>query len=189
LGTYAKSKGTAERIVRDADNDAMRTVVVRPCAVWGPGDRTLVPTVGKMAKIGFFAWIAGGHFPVSTSHVTNLVEGLLLAAEKGTGGAAYFLTDGAPVDFRWFLTGLLAAHGVTLPERELGYRAARGIAVVSEWAWRTLPLPGAPPLSPEQVYLAGHGNTATDAKARAELGYAPAITVEDGIAQLAALNR
>jgi len=188
LGPYAASKGAAERIVRDSDSPALRTVVIRPCAVWGPGDRTLVPIVGRMARLGMFRWIAGGHFPASTSHVTNLAAGMLLAAEKGVGGSAYFLTDGDPVDFRWFLTELMAANGVELPSGTLGYGTARAIASVSDWLWRTLPLPGAPPLSPDQVYLAAHGNTASDAKARAELGYEPVLTVEAGLRQLRELT-
>ena len=31
---------------------------------------------------------------MSTSHVDNVVEGLILAAERGRGGEAYFVTDG-----------------------------------------------------------------------------------------------
>jgi nucleoside-diphosphate-sugar epimerase len=44
--------------------------------------------------------------------VQYLVEGMLLAAEKGRGGKIYFLTDGEPVEFRSFVTAMLQTQGV-----------------------------------------------------------------------------
>ena len=53
---------------------------------------------------GSLRWIGGGRQLTSTTHVENTVEGLVLAAERGHPGNAYFVTDGSPVVFREFVS-------------------------------------------------------------------------------------
>ncbi len=51
---------------------------------------------------------------VSVVHVRNLAEALrVLAGAEGVGGEVFFVSDGAPVDFRTFMTQycLVSAHG------------------------------------------------------------------------------
>jgi len=128
--------------VLDANRDgAFETVAVRPRFVWGRGDTTLLPTMVAMVKSGRFAWVGGGHNRTSITHVDNVVEGLVLGAQRGRPGNAYFVTDGEPVEFREFVTELLATQGVTAPSRSVPIPVAHALAVAGEAAWRTLPLP------------------------------------------------
>src|SRR3954470_14008052 len=46
---YPWSKARAEQAVRDANGNALETVVVRPRFVWGRGDTTLLPQIVEMA--------------------------------------------------------------------------------------------------------------------------------------------
>jgi nucleoside-diphosphate-sugar epimerase len=185
-GDYARTKALAEQLVLAADSREMHTVAVRPRLVWGPGDTTVLPHVLAAAREGTWAWVSGGHYLTSTCHVLNLCDGIERAAERGTGGRAYFLTDGAPVEFRDFLTRCAAAHGVTLPDRSVPRPVARTAAAVLDRSWRVLPLKGEPPVTEAAVALGAHEVTVNDARAREELGYAPVITVEEGIATLVA---
>ena len=57
-------------------------------------------------------------------------------------------------------------------------------AAVCETAWRALPLPGAPPLTRFAVWATGLECTLDDSRARADLGYAPVVTREEGLAAL-----
>ena len=63
---------------------------------------------------------------------------------------------------------------------------AAAAAAVCETAWRALPLPGAPPLTRFAVWVTGHECTLDDSRARADLGYAPLISREAGLAALMA---
>jgi nucleoside-diphosphate-sugar epimerase len=101
---YPLSKGLAEERVLAANRDGLATIIVRPRFIWGAGDTNLIPKIVETVKRGRFGWIGGGHYPTSTCHVDNVVEGILLAAERGAPGEIYFLTDGEPADFRDFLT-------------------------------------------------------------------------------------
>ena len=62
---------------------------------WGTWLTFVLPQIEQKVAAGRFAWIGGGRFLTSTCHVRNLAAGALLAAERGRGGEAYFLTDGA----------------------------------------------------------------------------------------------
>jgi nucleoside-diphosphate-sugar epimerase len=183
---YAETKAEAERRVIAASGPDFETIVLRPRFVWGPGDRTLVPEVEKMVGQGAFVWLDGGRARTSTTHVANLVHAAKLALERGRGGEIYFVTDGCVNDFKSFLTRLLAAHGVVLPDRSLPSFLARPAAAAVEGLWRTLRLRGQPPLVRHAVDLLCCDCTLRDDKARKELGYAPVMSVARGLEELAA---
>ncbi len=184
---YSATKAMAERIVLDANRDGeFETVVVRPRFVWGRGDTTLLPTMVAMVKAGRFAWVGGGHNHTSTTHVDNVVQGLILGAERGRPGNAYFVTDGDPVEFRSFVSELLSTQGVTAPTRTVPAAVAHAVAVGGEAAWRVLPLPGQPPLTRFAYWVTSQDCTIRIDKARTELGYEPIVSHAEGMAALRA---
>jgi len=183
---YPATKAKAEQAVREAAREGFETVVLRPRFVWGKGDTTLLPEMVATVESGRFAWVGGGRNVTDTTHVDNVVEGLLLAAEKGRSGEAYFVTDGEPVVFREFVTALLQTQGVEPPGRSLPAWTAAPMARVCEAAWRTLPLPGDPPMTAFRSWLLTQECTIDISKARTELGYEPVVSHEQGLAGLTA---
>ncbi|RYZ42365.1 MAG: NAD-dependent epimerase/dehydratase family protein [Myxococcaceae bacterium] len=186
VGPYPSTKGEAERRVLSVNSADFTTVAVRPRLVWGPGDTTVLPALVAAVKARRFRWIGGGHYLTSTCHVANAVEGLLLAAEKGRGGEAYFVTDGAPVEFRAFVTALLKTQGVDPGDKTLPTALAAMVAVTSDLVWDVLGLKGPPPLSRTELLLAGQEVTVSDEKARQELGYTGNVSREEGLRSLSA---
>ena len=183
---YPATKAKAEQAVREAAREGFETVVLRPRFVWGKGDTTLLPEMVATVESGRFAWVGGGRNVTDTTHVDNVVEGLLLAAEKGRSGEAYFVTDGEPVVFREFVTAMLQTQGVKPPGRSLPAWTAAPMARVCEAAWRTLPLPGDPPMTAFRSWLLTQECTIDISKARTELGYEPVVSHEQGLAGLTA---
>jgi nucleoside-diphosphate-sugar epimerase len=183
---YSATKAAAEAAVIEANGDGLATVVVRPRFVWGVGDQTVLPFIVKTVRAGRFRWIGGGRQLTSTTHVDNTVEGLVLAAERGRPGNAYFVTDGTPVVFREFVSALLATQGVQAPEGDIPLAVARAVAAVGETAWRLLPLPGAPPVARFSVWASGMECTLDDTKAREQLGYRPVMTRDHGLTAMQA---
>lgn len=180
---YAASKAAAEQVVIKA-NGSLETIVLRPRFVWGAGDTTVLPELVDMVNSGRFAWIDGGQHLTDTTHVDNAVEGLMLAAERGRPGQAYFVTDGAPVVFRDILTELLATQGVSAPTRSVPYGVAKTVAAAGETLWRSLRLKGAPPLDYMSMWVSSRECTIDITKARTELGYQPMKTQQQGLAEL-----
>ena len=165
----------------EANRDGLETVVVRPRFVWGVGDRSVLPFIVQAVRAGRFRWIGGGRQLTSTSHVDNTVEGLVLAAERGRPGNAYFVTDGSPVVFREFVSALLATQGVQAPEGDVPLGVAKAAAAAGEAVWRGLHLRGAPPVARFSVWASGMECTVDDSKAREQLAYRPVTTREHGL--------
>jgi nucleoside-diphosphate-sugar epimerase len=183
---YSSTKARAEQAVLAANSERFETVVVRPRFVWGRGDTTLLPVIAEMVRTGRFAWIGGGRHRTSTTHVDNTVEGLLLGADRGRPGNAYFVTDGEPVVFREFVGRLLDTQGLAAPTRNIPAPVAAVLAASGERAWRLLPLPGRPPLTRFAYWVSAQECTIRIDKAREQLGYQPPRSVEDGLAELRA---
>ena len=158
---------------------------MRPRFVWGAGDTTLLPVMTEMVRAGRFAWIGGGRQRTSTSHVDNVVEGLVLAATRGSSGGVWFVTDGPTSSSASSSRALLATQGVAPPGPQRAAagrpRAGRGGRAARGAACR---LPGRPPVTRFSVWVSALECTLSDARARRELGYAPIVTHEEGLAGL-----
>jgi nucleoside-diphosphate-sugar epimerase len=186
---YAATKAMAEQAVRAASGDGFETVVLRPRMVWGAGDTVLLPAIADAVRAGRFAWIGGGRHLTATTHVDNVVEGLLLAAEKGRAAEPYFVTDGDPVVFREFIGDLLATQGIEAPQRSLPRWLGAALASGSEAVWRILPLGGRPPLTRLALWLSSQECTIDITKARRELAYEPVTSRAQGMVELRAAGR
>lgn len=184
---YSRTKARAEAAVRAANDPAggFETVVIRPRLIWGEGDKTILPIVKEMAEAGKFAWIDGGRAMTSSTHIDNLVAALELALTRGKSGEAYFVVDGPPVAFRDFLKSYLASAGVDLGEKSLPGWLVRLIANATEPLFRLMDSSTPPPVTRFTAHIMSRDCTINDAKARAELGYLPVITVEQGLQRLA----
>lgn len=181
---YSATKAMAEQVVRDANGDGLETVVVRPRLVWGAGDTTILPALAEAVRRKRFSWIGGGGHRTSTTHVDNVIEGLMLGAERGRPGGVYFVTDGEPVVFREFVTELLGTQGVTPPDRNTPAPVARAAAALSEGAWRLLRRPGTPPVTRLAYWLSAQECTIDISRAQQELGYAPVRSRTEGMEEL-----
>jgi nucleoside-diphosphate-sugar epimerase len=183
--SYARTKAMAEQLVRSAEG--IETVVVRPRLVWGAGDTTILPGVLDAVDAKRFRWIGGGEHRTSTTHVDNTVHGLVLGAERGQPGEAYFVTDGEPVVFREFITELVGTQGVEIPDRSAPRAVVGALASIAETAWNRLPLPGAPPVTRMAYWLSALETTIDISKARRELGYEPVTSQAAGMDELRAV--
>src|SRR4051794_5381828 len=165
---YSATKAKAEIEVLAASQEGVfETVSVRPRFVWGVGDTTLLPMFIEQVRAGKWAWVAGGRNRTSTTHVDNVVEGLLCGALRGVPGNAYFvLDDGGPVVFKEFVSELMRTQGVEPPTRSVPKLAARFI--LPRFAY----------------WITTQDCILDDTKARTQLGYTPVTSRDDGLAAL-----
>jgi nucleoside-diphosphate-sugar epimerase len=182
---YSSTKAQAEMLVREANAPGFETIVLRPRFIWGPGDTTLLPTIEAMAKAGKFMWVDRGRAMTSTTHIDNLMHAIELALTKGRGGEAYFILDDGVRPMRDMIAGMAASRGVVLADKSVPGWFADALGATCEGLWSTLPLKGEPPLTRFSAMIMSRDSVLKDDKARAELGYAPVVSVEDGMRQLA----
>lgn len=186
---YAASKAEAEEVLLAANGRraGFSTVAIRPPFIWGPG----MPALDRMVetvRAGQFQWVAGGGQALSTCHVDNLCHALILAADRGSGGEAFFVSDGEDTTLKSFLTRLLASRGVTPKDRAVPFGIAWTMAGVMGAVWRIFRRKGEPPVTRQMLRFIGKDFTIDVSRARNQLGYAPVISAADGMRAMQAKN-
>lgn len=183
---YCSTKARAERAVREANDPAAGfvTLVLRPRFIWGPGDTTLLPVILKMAKSGRWSWIDEGRALTSTTYIGNLVQAIELALAAGTPGEAYFILDEGNRSLREVISAMAEAAGVSLGDRSIPGWLAALLGAGCESLWRRFSLKGEPPLTRHAAMVMRRECTLVGAKARAELGFIPAVSVGQGLQRL-----
>ncbi|QUQ67524.1 NAD-dependent epimerase/dehydratase family protein [Kutzneria sp. CA-103260] len=136
LNAYGASKAAAERIVLAARRD---TVILRPHAVYGPGDTTLVPRLLENIRAGRLLVPGDGRALLSMTAVGNLAQACLLAA-RSTPTGVFNIADSDTLSIDQALRGLLAAADVDatpvyLPTR-LVWPLAAGLEAVQRFSGR-----------------------------------------------------
>jgi hypothetical protein len=164
----------------------MAALSLRPRFVWGPRDASVLPAILAMHEAGAFAWVDGGRHRTSTTHVLNLAHAVALALHEGAGGRAYFVLDAGTRTYREFLTPLAATAGARLGDRSVPSWLVRPTAALLEGTWRLLGLRGKPPMTRFAIDMMSCTVTLRDERARHELGYRPIVSVDEGLAALAA---
>ena len=181
---YAASKTRADHAVQAANSTQMLTVVIRPGWVWGTADDPQTASFVQAVRSGHMRLIDGGRHRIVATHIDNLIHAISLAIDHGAGGSGYYVFDDGSTTIRDFLTGLLQAHGLTLPEATIPGPVAAGLARALDIAWRITRRPGDPPITRMIVELNRGPFLISDARARRELRYQPVITRQQGIQRL-----
>jgi 2-alkyl-3-oxoalkanoate reductase len=188
---YPESKAIAERLVLDTELPGAGVVVVRPHLVWGPGDTQLVGRIVERARTGRLALVGSGSALVDTLYLDNAVDGHLAALDAVAPGAAcdrraYVLTNAEPRPIRELIAGICAAAGVPFEPRTVRPGMARVVGSVVERIWPLLRRDDEPPLTRFLAEQLGTAHWFDPEPARRDLGYVPQVSVDDGLARLAA---
>ncbi|HQP89201.1 MAG TPA: NAD-dependent epimerase/dehydratase family protein [Thermoanaerobaculia bacterium] len=183
---YTESKLEGEKIAREAHGTGgLETTVVRPGAIWGPGDPNVVPRIVRLLRRGAMPYVGGGRNLVGLVHVENLVRGLLLAGSvPAAAGEVFHLTDGEEITAREAIDGIADALGVPRPRVSLPFPLVLAAAALVEGTARALRLRRPPPLTRYGArFVACHARYDL-AKARRELGWEPAVSFREGVEEL-----
>ncbi|WXF83133.1 NAD-dependent epimerase/dehydratase family protein [Xanthomonas translucens pv. undulosa] len=173
--------------MRAAAAAGLPALVLRPRAVFGPGDNAIVPRLLAVAQRGWFPLVHGGRAMIDVCCVENAVAAALAAlrAEHLGDGRAYNISNGTPIAVRDLLTALFAALQLRVRLLPVPRRLALALATVGEQiALRRRGQPE-PRLSRYGIGVLGYSQTLDIGRARRELGYAPVLSTEAGIAALA----
>jgi nucleoside-diphosphate-sugar epimerase len=187
LDVYAVTKARADEAARRlAATEGLPVVVVRPGTMFGPGDRVNFGRMADRLRSGKVIVIGSGDNAMPFVYVTDVVEGMILAATKGSVGHAYNLCTDRPVTQRELWTALADEIGAPAPR----VRAPYPLLYAAAWAAEKMVLPGQQPLLTRLgVKLFGSQNRHAIEKARGDLGYAPRVEVREGVRLAAAWYR
>lgn len=180
---YDETKHKAHKIAEILISEqGLPCIIVQPGLVYGPGDTSESGKLMKMyARKRLPARLLTG-VGVTASYIDDVVEGIILALDKGTIGESYVIA-GEVTRLDEILDRIAALQG----RKPLRARVPVGLLKATAPGGRFVnPLLGFPPNIKEQI-SAAHNVTywASSDKAKRELGYSPR-SLEDGLKELLA---
>jgi nucleoside-diphosphate-sugar epimerase len=187
INAYAETKWLAEQCVRDAVSAGLPAVILRPRAVFGEGDRAIFPRLLGLAQRGWFPKIGDGKALIDVTYVSNVVAAveLSMANTLPGDGRAFNITNGEPMQVEELLHHLFSALDLKVKMFPLPRRVAIALGGAAEAVANVWPGHPEPRLSRYGVGVLGFSQTLDISAARQQLGYAPGISVIEGIARFA----
>ncbi len=185
---YQQTKAEAEALaLRFHRQRGVPVAVVRPGAIYGPGETRLLKLFRAIAR-GRYAIVGSGASFYHPVYIDDLLQGFLLALEREEAVGESFLICGPSYVSQTDLAALIAKHtgGRVLPFRV----PARPL----QWAGDLVealcvPLGIDPPLHRRRVDFWTKSRAFSIEKARRLLGYSPKVDLDEGIARTAASYR
>jgi nucleoside-diphosphate-sugar epimerase len=185
INRYAETKRRAEELVRAY---AGPWCIVRPRAVFGPGDTVLFPRILRAAQRGRLPLIESAEpVQVDLIYIDTLVDYLRrIVAQRATG--LYLLTNDEPVMLLEFLVALFDRLGLARPTRRVPVARAMRLARAVEAIYGLCPWLGEPPVTRFGVSVFAYSKTFNIAKAKRELG-PPSVSLAEGVTRFVAWQR
>jgi nucleoside-diphosphate-sugar epimerase len=185
---YWITKAEGDELVRRMiETEDLPAVIIRPGTIFGPGDRLNFGRIAERLAAGRGVVVGSGRNAVPLIYVTDVVQGLLLAADHERAlGQAYNITNDQFLTQGEFLEAIARELGVAPPFIHVPYRALYAAAYLAE---RIALIPGyghAPVVTRHGVALFGADSRISIDKARRELGFAPQVPLREGVRLAAA---
>jgi nucleoside-diphosphate-sugar epimerase len=183
--SYAQTKWQSECSVRGFK--ALSPIILRPRAVFGSGDRAIVPRLIAVAKRGYFPLPSGGSAWTDVTYVGNVVSAVAAALEApaSLGGRAFNITNGEPLQIRDLLARLFGALKISPRMLPIPRAALLALARCSESLHRHLGASKEPRITVYGAGLLSFSQTLSIEAARRDLAYAPTISLDDGLRRYA----
>lgn len=174
---YSLTKKLGEDLVRAS---RLQAVIIRPKAVFGPGDRALLPRLVRAARAGRLPQIGNGENLVDLTYVDNVVHALALAlgAPKAV-GRTYTITNGQHVRVWDVIRRVLSACG--LPDELRRVPLSLALVAAAAMEARAVLAGNEPLLTRYTAAILGRTQTYNIAAAERDLGYKPIVSVEQGV--------
>lgn len=180
LAVYSQSKKLAEIDVNEAGHRGLATVILRPKAIFGPGDTSLLPKLLGAARQGRLPQVGAGDNRVDLTYVENVVHALLLALTAPQAvGRTYTITNGEHVPLWPLIRSILKRLDIADGLRPLPYWVVYTLAAAMEL--KATLLGREPLLTRYTTAILGRTQTYDISAARHDLGYAPLVPVAEGV--------
>lgn len=188
ISDYAASKRAGEEALRAA-GDALRWSILRPPAVYGPGDRATL-FFFQSVRHGIGPLLGAADARLSLIHVEDLASavGALLADERSAGLIAEVDDGGGGYGWREMIDAASAAFGRRARIVRVPMAIPYGLSVLNQALAR---LPGyVPMLTPGKVREFYHSDWVCDpGPIMARTGWRPAVPLRQGFASTVAWYR
>jgi len=181
---YQRTKWEAEPVAREFFERGLRTTILRPAAIYGPGDPERFFLIFKRVAGGTFPMFGNGRTLYHPLYIDNLIDAFILAMENGKGdGEAYLIADEHYIEIEDLVRRVAKSLGtdVRIPHYPVWPVVAAGHIV--EKACK--PFGINPPIFPRRVDWYRQNRAFRIDKARRDLGYQPRVGIDEGLRRTA----
>lgn len=180
---YQETKLEGELIARGAMDAGLPGVIFRPAGIYGPGDLRFLKLF-KAIQNRRFVMFGSGETLYHFTYIDDLVSGIILCGEHPQAlGQTYILGGDAYVSLNELVSHVAGALGVPPPRWRFPYWPLLASAVACEAICTPLGLD--PPLHRRRAEFFVKDRAFSSAKAKRELGFAPEVSVEEGMRRTA----
>jgi len=181
---YQRSKYEAEPLVREFHRRGLPSAILRPAAIYGPGDPERFLMIFRRVARGTFPMLGDGRTYYHPLYIDNLIDAFVLAMEDGVGdGEAYLIADDRYLEIEDLVKRVGRALGVEVKVPHYPVWPVVATSHVVEKACR--PFGITPPIFPRRVEWYRQNRAFKIDKARRELGYEPRVGIDEGLRRTA----
>ena len=179
---YQVTKLEGERVAREAGaRTGVEVVIARPTGIYGPGDRRLLKLFRGVARRRFLV-LGSGEIFYHLTYIDDLVDGFRLCGEVPEAAGKTYILAGREVTTLNDLIRIIAeVAGVRPPMLHLPVLPVWVAGAACELI--CAPFGIEPPLYRRRVDFFTKSRAFDIARARSELGYAPQVSLREGIAR------
>ena len=177
---YQRTKYEGELVTLAHHERGLPSTILRPNAIFGPGDPGRYYMIFKRVQKGSFPMFGSGKTLYHSLYIDNLVDAFMLAEQPGIGlGQAYLIADEYHVEIEDLVRRVARAMGtdVKIPHYPIWPLVVAGHVV--EKACK--PFGISPPIFPRRVDWFRLDRAFDIGKAKRELGYTPKIGLDEGL--------
>ncbi len=184
---YAKTKAIAEQLVVKASGNKLKTIILRPHKIWGPGDNQILTRLVARAKK--LKQIGDGKNLIDVTYIDDAADAHILAADKlkehpDLSGNIYFISQGQPVLAWYMINEFLKAAGCSPVKKSVPFRVAWVTGALLELVYKILHLSKEPYITRFLAETVSQSNWFNIDAAKRDLGYAPKISTPEGLRRL-----
>lgn len=177
---YQQTKYEGELVVQEYAKQGIEHVILRPTAIYGPGDPGRFLMIYKRVKKGTFPMFGRGKTFYHPLYIDNLVDAFILAMAPGAGaGKAYIIGDEEFFSIEELVSRVGKAIDVDVSIPHFPILPLIVAGHVCEKACK--PFGITPPIFPRRVDWFRQVRAFKIDKAKKELGYKPRIGIDDGL--------
>ena len=177
---YQYTKYEGEKVAREFIKDGMDITILRPTAIYGPGDPGRFLMLFKRVESGIFPFFGNGKALYHPVYIDNFVDAFELAVEKETAsGQVYIIADEHYYTIEEIVRKIAKIMNIDLKILHLPFLPLYWISALVEFAFK--PLPFEPPLFRRRADWFRQNRAFKIDKAKRELGYSPRIGLDEGL--------
>lgn len=179
---YVRTKRAAETLVKQAG--LPEVAILRPRALFGPWDQTLIPRILRVMSQGTMPVMRGGSIKLDLTYIDNAVEAVWLALTKPLPRPVniYNVSNGEPRELLDLLNQMAREFGLPLRTRRVPWPLVEVVARGLELAAR-LGGGNEPPLTRYSAGVLAFSQTLDLSALRKELGWRPLVSIDEGISR------